>query len=320
MFEVLASAVRVSEASREVKINRDAVAGAVKRMGEEGLRIPPWDSSHHFFDGGVGTVAYFLVLDSLNFCFWPAPGRERWEIDYGSGRLSGYNALATALKRAVQSGAPVTRADYLADLSLEDLKAILGGRGELQLMELRLSILHELGRVLIEQYGGRFQGPVAAAKRSALQLARVLAKTLSSFRDVASYGGEEVLFLKRAQIFAADLYGAFQGRGWGEFVDVDQLTAFADYKLPQVLRQLGILRYSENLARKVDGEMPLEAGGLEEVEIRANTIWAVELIRRELERRGRDLKAFEIDWVLWNLGQEDRFRVRPYHRTVTIFY
>jgi hypothetical protein len=99
-----------------------------------------------------------------------------------------------------------------------------------------------------------------------------------------------------------------------------QLTAFADYKLPQVLRHLGILHYEKELARKVDEGILLEPGGAEEVEIRANTIMAVELIRQELAREENGMRAFEIDWFLWNMGQHESFRVKPYHRTSTIFY
>jgi hypothetical protein len=65
---------------------------------------------------------------------------------------------------------------------------------------------------------------------------------------------------------------------------------------------------------------PLTAGGPEEIEIRANTISAVDMIREELARLGRPLKAFEVDWILWNLGQQEEFTSRPHHRTVTIFY
>ena len=104
------------------------------------------------------------------------------------------------------------------------------------------------------------------------------------------------------------------------FSDMEKITAFADYKLPQVLRHLNILKYAPSLATKIDQGIFIEAGGDEEVEIRANTIWAVELIRQELQQLGKDLRAFEIDWILWNLGQDDRFRAHPYHRTVTIFY
>jgi hypothetical protein len=129
-----------------------------------------------------------------------------------------------------------------------------------------------------------------------------------------------VFFYKRAQIFAADLYGAFKGKEWGQFTDIHKLTAFADYKLPQVLRHLGILNYGQSLAQKVDQKVLLGPGSQGEVEIRANTVWSVELIRQELERKGKGLKAFEIDWILWNLGQRAEFKVRPYHRTATVFY
>jgi hypothetical protein len=101
---------------------------------------------------------------------------------------------------------------------------------------------------------------------------------------------------------------------------MDKLTAFADYKLPQVLRQLGILTYSLKLTHKVDNRILLFPGSVEEIEIRANTIWAVEVIRQQIEQLGRSLKAFEIDWLLWNMGQEDTYRTKPYHRTKTIFY
>ena len=101
---------------------------------------------------------------------------------------------------------------------------------------------------------------------------------------------------------------------------MDRLTAFADYKLPQVLRHLWILRYVPELAHKIDQGILIEAGSPEEVEIRANTICVVDLIRQELEKMGKGLKAFKIDWILWNLGQDEAFKEKPYHRTVTIFY
>jgi hypothetical protein len=101
---------------------------------------------------------------------------------------------------------------------------------------------------------------------------------------------------------------------------MDNVTAFADYKLPQVLRHVGVLQYNPSMDNKVDQGIFLEAGSPEEIEIRANTIWAVELIRQELTQMGKKLRAFEIDWILWNLGQESQFKIKPYHRTKTIFY
>jgi hypothetical protein len=314
MFEVLESAKRVAEKSTQVRIDMQALVNLAEGWVSEGVKAPVWDEVHHFAGEDKETVSYLLVLDSLNFCFWPAHKKTRWEIQYGGENLSGYLALAASLKRAMESGVPITRADSLTGISMEALKHIFGGHGDLQLMESRLGILRELGLVLQKAYKGEACGLVEAAEGSAVGLVRLLAEQLESFRDVAEYRGQEVLFYKRAQIFVADLHGTFQGKSWGTFKDMDQLTAFADYKLPQVLRHLGILQYEKKLAGKVDAGILLAPGGMEEVEIRANTIWAVEELRKEMHRRGGGQSAYEIDGILWNLGQQDRYRAKPYHK------
>ena len=318
--KVLESAGQVAATSRLVQIKHGAVARFCEELVSGGLRIPTWNDAYHFNDGTEETVTYLLVLDTLNACFWPAPGTIRWEIDYASKRLSGYYALAACLKRAFESGMPIRHADALARLSPDDLREVFEGRGTLQLMEHRLDALRELGRGLRSGYEGKAHRLVESARGSAAGLVELLAQGFSSFRDVATYQGRKVYFYKRAQIFATDLHAAFGGKGWGRFEDLDELTAFADYKLPQVLRHVGILCYAEELTHKVDQKIPLESGSAEEVEIRANTIWAVEMIRRELNGKGSSVKAFEVDWILWNLGQAGAFRKKPYHRTVTIFY
>jgi len=320
MWEVLETAKNVAKKSRQVQINRQALVHFSRKVLADGTEVPRWDSLYHFCGSSEDTVSYLLVLDSLNFCFWPAAGKAKWEIEYESRKLSGYYGLAAALKQAIESGAPITKAEYLAELTIGKLKQILGGQGELPLLEHRLQILNELGQVLLEEYEGQALKLVESAGGSAIRLVRSLVEKFASFRDVAEYQGHKVFFYKRAQIFAADLYGAFDGKDWANFTDIDKLTAFADYKLPQVLRHLAIFDYVQALAQKVDQEIYLEAGCHEEVEIRANTIWAVELIHRELERMGKELRAFEIDWILWNLSQHGQFKVKPYHRTSTIFY
>jgi hypothetical protein len=320
MREVLETVKQVAKRSSQVQIDRQALKFFCQKLLEEGMETPSWDQFYHFHGSGEETVSYLLVLDSINFCFWPPPGEPTWEIAYLSSRLSGYYGLAASLKQAVESGTPLTKAEFLSALSLEELKDILGGRGALQLLRQRVQNLNELGRFLLEAYGGEAYRLVDAAQNSAVRLVQLLAEGLSSFRDTAHYQGCKIFFYKRAQLFAADLYGAFRGEDWGRFKDIEELTAFADYKLPQVLRHLGIFQYTSDLARNVDQEIYLEPGSTAEVEIRANTIWAVELIRQELSRAGKDVRAFEIDWALWNLGQHAEYRTKPYHRTATIFY
>lgn len=320
MWEVLKTAQEVAEKSLLVKIDKQALINFSEKLRAEKIAAPSWNTFCHFYGKKEETIAYLLVLDSINFCFWPALGNPKWEIVYQCEKLSGYYALATSLKKALESGVPLTNAQYLAELSLKEFKKILGGKGDLQLLESRVQSLNELGQMLMLEYQGKAYNLVEAAAQSAIQLVRLVAEKLPSFRDKAEYQGKKVFFYKRAQLFAADLYGALQGKEWGFFHDIDLLTAFADYKLPQVLRHIGVLRYEKALAQKVDHHTLLGAGSPEEVEIRANTIWAVELIRQELLAREKNLKAMEIDWILWNLGQQEDYRKHPYHRILTVFY
>jgi hypothetical protein len=71
----------------------------------------------------------------------------------------------------------------------------------------------------------------------------------------------QVFLYKRAQIFVADLYGAFGGTGLGAFSDISCLTMFADYRVPVVLRCMGVLEYSDQLAAKVGGGLSRGLGG-----------------------------------------------------------
>lgn len=300
----------VIERARHVALDERAI----NRCASELLEYPrAWDRRDHFYDGTARTVQYLFVLDCLNFCFWPEP---RWRRD----GLDGYTALAAALKCAVERGDRVLDASLLAQLDKKDLQNLLDGENEVPLLNERVEVLREAGAVLQTKYDGQAVSLVERAERSAVRLVQLLIEDFSSFRDEAIYYSQKVYFYKRAQIFCADLYGAFGGQSWGEFSDIEKLTAFADYKVPQVLRHLGVLRYSLELAAQIDRREELPAGSAEEIEIRSCTIWAVELLKQELEKLGCKLRSFEIDWLLWDLGQREEFRQKPYHRTRTVFY
>ncbi len=327
---VLSSTQWVVEHAMHVGINQNRVAhvGAQLLARYTPSTVPAWYDRFHFHDGTERTVNWLLVLDTLNFCFWAEKGQPRWRIDYHGEILDGYWAEAAALTRAVEDGITLWDAEYLSKMSREDLAYVFrsvpaanGSVGEtIPLFDARLAHVHEVGRVLLERHDGQFAQAVEHAGGSAVNLALLLAQEFSSFRDVAIYRGREIRFFKRAQICVADLYGAFRGKRWGAFTDLDQLTIFADYKLPQVLRHYGVLEYHPGLAARVDNQELLQPGGEEEVELRAATIWACELLRREMSRvSGRTITAVEVDQLLWYLGQNSS-EMRPYHRTKTIYY
>jgi hypothetical protein len=135
-----------------------------------------------------------------------------------------------------------------------------------------------------------------------------------------------VHFYKRAQIFVADLWGAF-GRPTEPthpyyFHDIDQVTMFADYRVPQILEHIGVLEYSPKMLQTIVQREEIPFGSEEEVEIRACTIIAVERMKERVNafRLDHKLTSIEMDWILWNWGEAIKDSTRPHHRTLTIYY
>ncbi len=220
----------------------------------------------------------------------------------------------------MEQGFPVTDPHFLSGISASDLNEIFSGQGRIPMFEDRLRNLREAGSIILSELGGDVMSLLHAASGSAVQMVYKTVSHFPSFRDEAFYRGGRVYFWKRAQIFASDISTAFSGKGWGEYRDMERLTAFADYKLPQVLRELGIISYNQGLASRIDDMEYLQAGSGEEVEIRAMTVWAVEELRKGFHEHGLKLTSPQVDSWLWQLGQLYAFRKRPYHRCRTIFY
>lgn len=313
---VLSSAYFVAAHSASVSLDEDAIPGFAASLMRDGALAMPPDSTAHFLDDRARAIAYFFVIDAINFCFW---GDPTWGGVYDGQRLSGYRALAAALTREARANPGFFDAATLAALDAESLGRALGGDRPIPLLEERAANLRELGRWALEAYGGDFAAVLEATQFDAIALAQHVIDNLPSFRDEAVYRGRVVRFYKRAQILAADLHGSLQARGWGGLRRVGALTVFADYKLPQLLRHVGVLRYVESLAEKVDHKVALAAGSAEEVEIRANTVWAAERVRRRLAQMGIDAPSHQIDLLLW-LKSKAIDDMKPHHRTRTIFY
>jgi hypothetical protein len=307
----------VVDASQQVSIDRDALAAYCRELaGETQVPKPEWESEFHFAGEDEATIAYVFCLDTLNFSFW---GDPKWRRPYRRQWLDGYWALAAALTEELAANPQFVDADNLSQLDADGLQRVLDGAPTIPLLEERAANLRELGRWVAGRFRGRFSAIVQAAGFDAIALVGLVVDGLSSFRDQAAYKGRVVPFYKRAQILAADLHGASRGRGWPALARMHELTAFADYKLPQLLRHQGILRYSTPLAERVDNQVPIEAGSEQEVEIRANTVWAVELMGQEMDAMGVHLPSYQIDWMLWYASQ-DSGHMKPYHRTRTIYY
>ncbi|MGC9529925.1 MAG: queuosine 5'-phosphate N-glycosylase/hydrolase [Candidatus Bipolaricaulaceae bacterium] len=293
-----------------VRLDRGQLHALSRRLVEQ--TVPAWEGPFHFRGDQEITLRYLLVLDALNFCFWP--GRDRWRVHGPDGEsLTGYAALAYVLRRIAEEQPRFYDPAHLAGLDEEALRTAVGN---IPCLPWRVRAAREVG-TLLAGFGSAL-GFFQAARSSCRRLVELVTAYLPSFRDVATYRGRQVRFYKRAQILCADLFGALEGWAPGDLQDMEWLTAFPDYKLPQFLRSAGALELHPALAAAVDRKELIPAGSSQEVELRAGTVMAVEELAAELRRQGRPLRAFEVDWMLWHLAQTDLRH--PHHRTLTFFY
>jgi len=220
---------------------------------------------------------------------------------------SGNVTLSTRLRQRFDPDGPFT-AEELARLTADDCARVFGQHLHPpmdELMGLFAESWNDLGRFLLDRFDGSFMGLVESADDSAVRLVELL-QEMPMYRDVSSYDGRSVPFLKRAQITASDI---------GTFGDLDVLTLFADNLIPHVLRVEGVLVLDEGLAGDIDRQLVLEPGGRPEVELRAAAVHAAELMAEELGVSPRQL-----DDLLWRRGQEARFKASPRPRVRTFFY
>lgn len=317
-MEILESTKFVVEDSELVKINHEKVIEFSKNFShgdaKHWLSVAPFNFSH-FSD--QEKLHFLFLFNALSFSYW---GEPKWNIEHKGTYFDGAWGMIVALGRAIENGARLLDFEFCAEMSEKEFAEILRANIEIPLFTERLRVVHEIGIQMVNIFRGQAENIIMEAQGGAIKLLLLILENFPSFRDSSPYKGKEIYFEKRAQLLVADIYQIFGGRGFGALRDIDQITACADYKLPQILRKLGILEYAAGLAEKIDNKIEIPHGSTEEVEIRASTIWAVEFIKEGVRRRTPHILSFEINDHLWLLTQEKFPDDRPYHRTRTTAY
>lgn len=189
----------------------------------------------------------------------------------------------------------------------------------------------------MKDYKNSFVNLMSQCDHSAEKLLGLVTSTFKCFQDESEFDGKRVSFYKRAQILVSDIWACFEGESFGKFTDISCLTMFADYKVPQSLLHLGILKYTDKLMQRLKRGEIIPAGDRLELEIRGNSIWAVELIYQEVKAKAKMDSEFSllspeklsliinsviIDFYLWDFAKEklEGSTDLPCHKTRTIFY
>lgn len=327
----------IAETSKDVKINDDGVKDLAQVMYEcvknDTYSIKSWKTEHELNPQTMteATVDWIFVADTLNFSFWSADEQKKYMVRYKGQEYTGYWSWIAALNRALDNGIPITDPNYYANLSKEEFAEILKSDSEYEIpmFEERLQVLTETGKTLLEKYKGSFVNCIEKCDNCAQSLLNLVVEDFPSYRDEAEYNGKTVAMYKRVQILIADIWACFEGKGYGEFHDIDSITMFADYRIPQALVHFNAMEYSEKLMEYLNKGQLMETGDRYEVEIRGCSIWAVELINKETRKlldkdestKDSMINAIIIDHYLWDYRREHASEIEiPFHRIRCLFY
>jgi len=346
-----------------VKIHDDALAAVAEKIQkqaqvewdeEDWHYQPPRDlpfSSSSTRIRNERIALYILALDMINFCFWPAGDKSYEYVDLACTLTSMASADHETIKQKSDSTKEDARSSTLSsamssyllspsrlrEMSADEMTRLFEtnhkqGKSPPD-MEKRCRLWNELGLVLCRDFEGSAVNLIESAQGSAVQLVQVLFDQFEGFRDVATLVDEEggsptetVYFLKRAQICVGDLQAALDDKTNPalSFKDMNQITTFADYRLPQLLRHWHVLEYvDDDLRVAVDNERELVQGSAAEISIRSATVVTVERLVEQLSlANAKQWTDVQVDWYLWQVGEkmEGAGELKPHHRVRTVYY
>lgn len=322
---VLDSLRPVIENSRDVRTNVEKIVEVAGWMAYEELPLPEFALP---FGVGAGdaneAVDFILVANSIDTAFTDFATHSKFQVDYAGQHWSDSEAEFACLKRAMDAGTPILDGRFLVKVSGEELNKIFAGNIEMPMLDEKLAVLHEVGKVLAENYDGRFHNFVHDCSPRLYDngngLIDRLVKEFRRFNDVSQFQGHEIRFYKLAQLGVWMLYSTLHKSGKFRLDDPQKMTAFADYIVPVALRLLGITSYSKELESAINAYQLIPRDSPREIEIRAHCLFATALLTEEINKlRSASMQVIipQIDARLWTHYHTTTW---PHHLTKTIMY
>jgi hypothetical protein len=262
-------------------------------------------------------LKFVTLLNSISFCFWHIP---KWQISYKNKLFDGSWGMVAAISKAIENNKSLLDFNHLKSLSLEDFNVMVKDDTKLLLQKERVEILNEVASKMINNFNSDVYELIRFAKFDAVLLQNILLSEFTSFTDSSMYNNQLVHFNKRAQLLAADLNYLLIKNGEKGLLNIEKITACADYKIPYILREFGMISYSNELSKLIDNRIQIGKGSKEEIEIRAHAIWVVELMKQEYNKLGISIESHQINDFLWMISQIKNPIYKPYHLTITTSY
>jgi hypothetical protein len=322
---VLESLRYAIESSRDVHTNYDKLVEVASWMAYEELPMPEYALPFGLADGDPDVaVDFVMVADSVDTAFTDFAKHEKFQVDYAGRRWSDSEAEFACIKRALDNGVPFLDGHYLAKITRPELNKVFEGNIEMPMLEEKLAVLRQVGKVLAEKYDGKFHKFIRACSPRLYDNGNGLVDRLVSefprFNDVSVLDGHEIKFYKLPQLGIWMLYATLHKRGKFHLEDPQKMTAFADYIVPVGLRVMGITGYAKPLEQAINTYQLIPRDSRWEIEIRAHCLYATALLTdaiNKLRPADRQIIIPQIDARFWLPYHTTTW---PHHLTQTIMY
>ncbi len=321
---VLASVQPVVKAAELVRVNHEKISEVANWMAYEEFAKPDGSMLFDFGNDPDVLMDFTLVVNTMNFAFTDFSTGVKFETDYMGKRWCDSEAMLACLHRAINAGIPFFSGEYLAKVTRKDLESVFAGTIEMPMLDERVVLFNEVGRVLVEKYQGRYSKFVRSCAPRLYANGDGLLERLTTefprFRDVSSYQGSDVHIYKLAQLGIWGMHLALSPRGAWKLEDTDKLTAFADYIVPVGLRVMGIFEYAPALEKQINDLVEVKRDSDAEIELRASSIYVIAKLTEEINNRrpGMDpLLQPQVDFRFWKTYHATHW---PHHLTKTVMY
>ena len=326
---VLSSLTPVIEGSGFVTTNEGEVRRVAQWMAAE--EFPdfrsPAPAAKSPFDIGTDpdkNTDLTMLITILNFAFTDFATSKKFEVTYNGVRYSDSEAMFACLHKAILAGQPILTGQWAAGVTRRDLEELFRGDIEIPMLDERVTALNMVGTTLTEKYDGKWHRWVASCAPALYAggdgLLERLVTEFPRFDDVSGWKGHRVQLQKLSQLGLWGLHRGLAPLGRTVLKDPEMCTAFADYIVPVALRTMGIFEYEASLEKRIMGGEMIPRDSLEEIEIRAHTIYATALLTDEVNARrpaDKQLLIPEVDSRLWKTYHATHY---PHHLTRTIMY
>ena len=321
---VLASLQPVVDGAKLVHINHAKITEVANWMAYEEFAKPDGSMLFDFGNDPDVLMDFTLVVNTMNFAFTDFSAGVKFETDYMGKRWCDSEAMLACLHRAVNAGIPFFSGEYLAKVTRKDLESVFAGTIEMPMLDERVVLFNEVGRVLVEKYQGRYSTFVRSCAPRLYANGDGLLERLTTefprFRDVSMYHGSEVHIYKLAQLGIWGMHLALSPRGAWKLEDAENLTAFADYIVPVGLRVMNIFEYTPELEKQINSLVEVKRDSEAEIELRASSIYVIAKLTEEINKRRPGMEPLlqpQVDFRFWKTYHATHW---PHHLTKTVMY